>query len=379
MQHGLSVKTISATTLLLSVAFLGASCSSKADGGVFFSSDIGETWEQRVFVGQEKKKVITIDALNVENIFFDPLNADVVYLASTDSGLFKSTTVGEQWSQLPLQRTRIRDIGINPVNTQEIFATVDTSIQKTIDGGEHWETVYTDPRSATILRVEPDWENPSRVYASTSTGNVLVSTDSGVTWTTALEVNEPITDIQIDPLNSAVLYAVELDKNIHKSTDRGITWTALITEKTEWNELSTGFPANTNSQSAHKIKKPSSFRSLYIDPNNHLAVFFLSPQGIVRSLDGGATWAFLNTLIQQGAGENANIKSFMVLPGSDNTYMFSLGRIIHKSVDGGNTWKTIENFPSGRNIVTLSVSPLAPDRIFAGTQEPPKKKGLFGF
>lgn len=379
MQHGSTVKAATAAGLLLGVVFLGASCSSKQDGGVFFSSDTAETWEQRVFVGQEKKKTITIDGVNVENIFFDPTNADVVYLASTDSGLFKSTTVGEQWTQLPLKQTRIRDIGINAQNTQEIYATVDTTIQKTTDGGDHWETIYTDPRNATILRVEPDWSNPSRVYASTSTGTVIVSTDSGVTWTTALEVNEPVTDIQIDPSNSAVLYAVELDKNIHKSTDRGVTWTALITDKTQWTQVSTGFPANTNSESTNNIKKPSSFRTLYIDPNSHNTLFFVSPQGIVRSLDGGSTWAFLNTLIQQGAAENGYIKAFMVLPGNDNTYIFSLGRIIHKSTDGGKTWKTIENFPSARNIVTLSVSSLAPDRIFAGTQEVAKKKGLFGF
>lgn len=378
MQHAHPTKRLAFGALLLSVAFLGASCSStKLDGGAFLSVDNAETWEQRVFVRQEKKKTITIDALQIENIFFDPQNADIVYLASKDSGLFKSTNAGEQWTQLPLAPQRIRDIGISAEDTNEIYVTTGTTISKTGDGGEHWETIYTDPRNAIILRVEPDWFQPNRVYATTSTGNVLVSIDGGVNWTASLEVDEPITDFIVDRQDSRILYAVEMDKNIHKSVDGGVTWKELITEDTVWNKVAGVFAESD--QTNTRVKKPSAFRTLVVDPNNHMRLFLLSPQGILRSTDGGVSWAYLDTLIAQGAAENSNIKSFMVMPGNSNVYVFALGRVIHKSIDAGATWKTIENFPSARNITVLAASTKNPERIFAGTEEVPKKKGLFGF
>lgn len=357
---------------------LGASCGTPADGGIFLSSDNGETWEQRVYVGQEKKKVITISDVNVENIFFDPQNADVMYIASKDNGLFKSINAGESWGQLPVSGERIRDIGINAVDTNVLYVTLNATIIKSSDAGEHWETVYTDPRSATILRVEPDWFNPSRVFATTSIGNIILSEDAGINWSTIFETDEPLSDFVIDPVDSRVMYAVELDRNIHKSIDGGETWKPLVTTTTVWSKSVAAASSDPAAEEDIIGRKPTSFRSLIMDPNDNDHLFLLSPQGILHSLNGGVSWSYINTLIALDAPENASIRSFIVVPNSPETYLFSLGRIFHKSTNASTSWKTIENFPSGRIVTVLAVSPLAPDRVFAGTEALPKKGGLFG-
>lgn len=345
------------TTVLV---FIGASCSRAADGGVFKSEDQGETWQQKVFVGREKKKVVAINNVNVEKIEFDPLNPNIIYLA-TKSGVYKTETSGEQWYQLPIPANRVRDMDVNTLDTNVIYLTLENNILQSKDAGVSWEIIYTDAQGATIQQIETDWFNNDRLFATTSIGTVLFSADAGVNWMVILQRQEPLTKLIMDELDSRTIYILELEKNVLKTMDGGVTWNEVF-----------------NEESITKLTGGERLFDLYMDPNNSATLYGLSKQGIIRSYDAAASWDYVLTLIEKGAGQNSQIRGLTVMPGNPQIILFAVNNLLHKSMDHGLSWKTIENFPSSRRITTL-IAPLGTDQIiYAGTEEMPKeKKGFF--
>lgn len=351
---------ISISILALSVVLFGASCGTPSDGGVFKSEDQGETWAQKVFVAQQKKKVLTIADVNVEGFYFDPANSDIVYMASKTGGIYKSENAGEQWTQLPTGATRVRDISIDKTNTAVIYSVRSTNIIKSVDAGAHWDTVYTDPQGGIISQVEVDWFQPLHVVATTSIGTVLVSEDAGVNWKVVFQAEEPLTQLFMDPTDSRILYMLELERDVYKSTDGGLTWVALFTDE---------FRAQENAADV--------IRSLVMDPNDPHVFYSITPEGIYKSTDSCTTWAYVPSLIAKDGGENNSILNFTVEPGNSLIWYFTIGQVIHKTTDGAATWKTIENFPSGRKITALGIGKDHPEVLYAGTELIQKKKGFF--
>ena len=114
-----------------------------------------------------------------------------------------------------------------------------------------------------------------------------------------------------------------------------------------------------------------------MSPSNSNELYLVTTEGIFNSQDGGSQWNYVTTLIARGAPENSAMTTFAVRPDAAGTLLFTVGRIIHKTVDGGITWETIETFPSGRKITSLLVDTADPNTVFAGTElVEEKKKGL---
>lgn len=344
---------LSLITLFSAVLLFGAGCGTVPDGGVFVTEDIAGDWEQKVFVGQDGRKTVSIGTVNVEKVELDPTTPDTMYLATTGNGIWKTTTAGAQWYQLPVSPDRVRDIEIHPQDPNIVYSVKNANIIKSSDGGEQqWEIVYTDAQNAIITRIEIDWFNPNRVLAVTSIGTVLLTEDDGATWKVVHQVDEPIIGLHMSEQDSRVMYIHELDRGIHKSTNGGTEWVDLFDESF-----------------FEEHRKSEQVKHVAVDPNNHNTVYSVSQQGILRSTDGGSTWSLMTTLIEQGVGENAAIKNITILPGDSNTIIFTIGRLIYRTTDGGSSWESIESFASGRNITQLVVHPENTAYIIAGTQE----------
>lgn len=340
------------------LVFVGASCNSGADGGVFLSTDEGETWVQKVFVNQEGRKVNTIAGLDVELLRMDPVDSSVMYIASQSSGALKTTTSGEQWIPLPLPKERVRDIAVNPVVNTDVYAAIGNNVYKSADGGASWEIVFTDTQGGNVKRIAIDWYNTQRIFVGTTIGSILLSEDGGVNWKVVFQVNEPFTELLIDRSDSRIVYALELDHALHKSVDGGFTWVNLLDE--DYTEQSG--------------KNSTRVKQLSLDPNNTSTLYLSSSQGISRSTDRGETWVPLSTLIERGAEENSSILNMTVTPGDSSTLYFTVGRLIHKSMDTGNTWKTIETFPSQRKITSLIIHPEQSSTLYASVQKQEKER-----
>src|SRR5581483_9025411 len=119
-------------------------------------------------------------------VVVDPVNPTTVY-AGTSYGLMKSTDGGLTWTSLTsgfAQSNTINALAIDARNPQKLyaFATGDTAVYATQDGGAHWtRTPWPFPLEyAEYLLVDPLMN--SRIWAGTSDG-IAVSNDYGATWT----------------------------------------------------------------------------------------------------------------------------------------------------------------------------------------------------
>lgn len=344
---------------------LGASCQKITDGGVFKSEDSGETWQQKTFVGVQKKQIVSIGDVSVQGIFMDPTNPDVLYIGSHDTGIYKTETAGEQWRKLNLTVGRVPDIAIASDNVNMIYAAHQNTILKSIDGGEQWVIAYADPQGGIINNIELDWFTPQRLFATTSTGTILKSEDYGVTWTVIFETSEPLTQLIMSPHDSRILYALELDRNIYKSSDGGVSFYALFTPELQKN-LETSLEISAIAP-----------KQLTMDPNDNNILYIADTNGLFQSHDAGMHWEYIKTLIEKGAPQNTKIQNITIPYGKSNTILFTVGNQIYKTDDEGLTWKTITTFPSSQQITSILAHPTNSTILFAGVEQIEKpRRGL---
>lgn len=353
---------ISLYTVLAFVTVFAVGCTGGGtDGGVFVTTDAMETWENKIFVQQDNRKTITIGTVDIEKIAVDQQNPDTIYLATTADGLWKTTNAGDQWTQLPVNPDRMRDIEIHPEDSDIVYSIKNQNIIKTSDGGETWEIVYTDKQAGAIItRIAIDWFNPSKVYAITSLGAVLVTEDDGGSWRVVQEMKNPLIGLEISPSDSRHVYVLELDKNIHRTLDGGTSWTELLDDDFD-----------------DEHRNARSVRQMIIDPNNGSTLYVSSKYGIIKSTDTGDSWEYVSTLIEQGADENLSIQAITVEPGDSSTIMFGIGNLLYVSTDGGTSWTTREDFPSSRRINSIVYHPETVDTMYIGVLKEEEKRGGF--
>ncbi|MBI2411053.1 MAG: hypothetical protein HYV32_04150 [Candidatus Kerfeldbacteria bacterium] len=349
------------SVLLVSLLFLGASCGGTSDGGFFVSTDSGTSWARKIFIAQQNKKTLTIANVSVGKITVDPTNPSVIYIASKNAGIYKTETGGDQWRALPLKVTQVRDIAVDPKAPATVYALVDANILQTTDGGDHWQTVYTDAQQAIITHIAIDWFSSNRVFATTSIGTVLFSEDAGQHWRVVYEVDEPLVGILISTVDSRIVYVLELDKAVHKTIDGGQTWENVFDGE--------GYKAFEENNDRNNV---DDIRTFAMDPNAPLTLYVSTNAGIIKTTDGGDSWSFIDTLLAQDAVQNLLIKNITVQPGNSQSIFFTVGRLIHKTTDGGHTWQTIEDFISSRPITSIAIP--TQNTIYAGVEQAEKKK-----
>ncbi|MGH9486371.1 MAG: WD40/YVTN/BNR-like repeat-containing protein [Terriglobales bacterium] len=223
--------------------------------GIFKSTDGGKTWK---YAGLRATR--TTCALAI-----DPQNPDVVYAASmgqvfvpnAEGGVYKTTDGGQTWNKILSvnDRTGAIDLVMQPGQPDELYAalwqaqrtpwTLDdggagSGLYKTTDGGAHWTNLIRNPGmpAGTIGRVgvSVTAADPERVYAIVEAkhGGVFRSSDGGQTWK---RVNKDwqlrirafyYTALYADPKDANVVYAPQVAA-LWVSRDGGETFQRLHT------------------------------------------------------------------------------------------------------------------------------------------------------
>lgn len=200
--------------------------------------------------------------------------------------------------------------------------------------------------------------------STTSTGttadkdsSVFLSTDRGDTWRIATALKnangrqENINDLNVnlmtmDPQDSLAIYLA--------SFERGLFYTYKVTEG--WNFVPS-LPATT-------------INDVKVDPKNKCQLYVATSNRLYRSVDCGRNWA--QVYFDNNPGVNVNTISVDHY-NPKNVYLgTSRGEII-KSIDGGESWRTIQRMNEGAS--RLIVSPLDSRLIFVATL----KNRIFSF
>jgi photosystem II stability/assembly factor-like uncharacterized protein len=300
----------------------------------------------------------------IPTIIFDPFQADIVYLASFEGGVYKSYDKGETWTQFNsgIPTVQINTIAVDPSTPDTIYAgPYRYGVYKSTNGGFSWKDVSSGMKADTVAySIVVDPSNPNIVYAATRNWNnpfyspwqgiLYKSTNGGASWSPSLinaggaKEQDWVYSIAIDPHTPSTVYAAAHETGVYRSTNSGASWQSI---DTGMNDL-TG-------------------RSIVIDKTTQnpitLYMGMWHETGVYKSTNGGNSW------FTASAGmASPKIYSITIDPIDSKTlYASTINNGIYKSTNSGNSW-SLTGF-KGMFFYTLSVDPRNNNTLLAGAKD----------
>ncbi|MCX2743589.1 glycosyl hydrolase [Mangrovivirga sp. M17] len=238
---------------------------------------------------------------------------------------------------------RIADIAIHPEDESTWIVGVGSGgVWKTTNAGTTWKPVFDDQSSYSIGCVTIDPANPNTIWVGTGENiggrhagygdGIYKSSDGGESWQNmGLKNSEHISKIIIHPENSDIIWVAAQgplwskggERGLYKSTDGGKTWNKTL-GGSEWTGVT----------------------DILIDPRNPDLLY-------------AATWDRHRTVAAYMGGG----------PGTG----------IHKSTDGGETWKELTKGLPEENMgkIGLAMSYENPDIIYAAIELKRRTGGVY--
>ncbi|NCN07303.1 hypothetical protein GW933_01275 [Candidatus Falkowbacteria bacterium] len=325
---------------------IGGNSKKVVDGGVYKSIDGSATWNQVAVVPTANGKVASISNVDIRRMIFDPSDYNTIYLSTETDGVVYTNNGGDNWNQFKqFVGQKIRSIGVDAKDKCNLYVLSANKLYKSTDCGRFWTDVYVHQNADVILTdVLVDYFNSSIIYMTTSVGEVLKSTDSGMAWATVNRVDRGVfLDLAIDPKNSRIVYAATEKHGVYKTIDGGATWESL----------GIGLKAYAGSQE---------YRSLIIDQSAKNSLILISKFGMLRTQDGGTTWEVIELL---PASKKTTIYSAAINPRDSQEIYYATRTTLVKSTDGGKTWSS-QDLPTTRSANKIIINPTNPDIVYLG-------------
>ena len=183
------------------------------------------------------------------------------------------------------------------------FGSVGGGVWKTTNAGRTWTPVFDSASSASIGAIGVAPSNPDVIYVGTGEADMrdsiqfgdgmYESVDAGKTWKhIGLESTRQIGRIIVDPKNPNIVfvaalghaYAANPDRGVYSSHDGGTTWQKVLFKNDDVGAIDLNFdPANSQIVYAAlwNVRRPPWF--IYAPANG-------PGGGIFKSVDGGTTW-----------------------------------------------------------------------------------------
>jgi len=243
----------------LFAAVLGHPYGPNQERGIFRSTDGGVSWQKVLYKDENTGgSDIEMDPSN-PNVLYASLWEvregpweDNNFFAGTEGGLFKSSDGGNTWKQLtnglPKDIVQI-NIAIAASQPSRIYATLGTTekggyesaaglgVYRSDDAGENWYRVTTDPRPAmrigggdlAVPKVDP--RNPDVVYSASIV--TMRSKDGGKTWTgiRGAPGGDDYQNLWINPVNPDIILLVS-DQGAIVTVNGGETWSSWFNQPT---------------------------------------------------------------------------------------------------------------------------------------------------
>ncbi len=346
---------------LFSLVLLGQGClgptSSGPKGpdlGVYKTIDSGKTWINKRVLVTGPKVTGSVASMSILSMAFDPQDRNTIYLGTAENGVVFTLDGGDSWQQAKtLNAGRVNAIAVDSKNKCTMYATSGNKIFKTETCSRDWKQIFFNPRTEiTFTRLALDWYNPTNLFAGTSDGDILLSTDAGEHWQTSHRVDGvPITSLVVDPRDSRILYAGTQSHGIWKTKDSGATW---MQNKKQFGD---------DYQSAWRVTQ------VLPDPIDAKVVYSVSRYGILKSIDEGETWKALTLTAPPGT---VKIHALAIDPKNNKRLIYTGVSTLQFSDDGGITWAA-KKLPTTQAGNALLIDPLETSSVYLGTVPAPAK------
>ncbi|MEE2640199.1 MAG: glycosyl hydrolase [Planctomycetota bacterium] len=241
-----------------------------------------------------------------------------------------------------LMSGRVLDIAVDPVKRSTWYLATVGGVWKTENAGTTWKSIFDGYGSYSIGCVTIDPNDRFTLWVGTGENNsqrsvgygdgVYKSTDGGSSFQkVGLPDSEHIGKIVVHPDNSKVVYVAAQgplwkeggDRGLYQTTDGGKTWKRIL-----------------------NISENTGINEVHMDPENPQILYASSYQRRRH------TWVLID-----GGPESG----------------------IHKSIDGGQTWKPINRgLPGGdKGRIGMAVSPINPEIVYAVVEAADGESGFY--
>jgi photosystem II stability/assembly factor-like uncharacterized protein len=345
-------------------------------GGVWKSENAGRTWAP-IMDGQP---VASIGAIAVA-----PSDPTTVYVGSGEAdmrsdiihgnGMYRSTDAGVTWTRIGLEDSRqIGRIVVDPRDPKTLLVAAlghaygpndMRGVYRSTDGGATWaRTLFHDRDTGAIdMASDPSmrtvfaslWQTrrpPWSIYApSNGPGSGLYkSLDGGVTWNAVKAGGFPteelgkigLTVAQSDPKRVYALVDAKAG-GLYRSDDGGVTWRLVDKDKRLW-------------------QRGWYFCHVTVDPRNP-DVVYVSNTAFYRSTDGGEHFTAI-----KGSPDGDDFHHLWIDPSDPTRMLLGSDQGATVSVDGGRTWGSWFNQPTGQ-FYRVATDSAFPYRVYGSQQD----------
>ncbi len=320
-----------------------------ASGGFWRSLNKGGTWQQRSLIPTVSGKPKNFNNLDMESSTIDPSDYRAIYFGSVANGLFYSYDGGESWMMASkLGKVTIRDIAIDPYSKCIIYVAVDNKLFRSNDCSRTWTQVYYDNNpKTTVNSIIIDHYDSNNVYIGMSRGEIIKSSDRGLSWHTLYRFPDDVLKIAMNPHDSRILFVATVNKGLFRSRDGGEHWESLKEQLKEF-------------------KNSNRIKDLVIPKSENDEVIFLATKyGMLRSWDQGDTWEKIKLIVPE---KESTINSMDVNPKNVQEIYYVTNTTFYRSLDGGENWTT-KKLPSPRAGQKVMVNYEKPNIIYLGFKD----------
>ena len=259
--------------------------------------------------GQQWKKVNGPQGLATKHLMISHQEPTTMYTL-VDDIIYKTVDAGNSWTLLRQfdEFDGFFDLQLIPGNPEYLEVTSNNEVQRSTNGGESWETLFTTEQRVSSGTVHPSSRN-IRFY-TTGTETILVSRDDGTTWIESTPGFRP-RYVALAPSDPGTAYAFS-NSEFAVTKDTGRTWSVV--------EVS-------------GVSSPP-IPMIVDDADAELLIGYKGGK-MYRSMDGGQNW------VENGQGFLIAIDRFVRVPGkSGHFYAYDTG-ILYSS-DHGVTYQVVQ-------------------------------------
>lgn len=307
-----------------------------ASGGVWRSTDGGETWTPRT----DDKFSLAIGALAV-----DPTSHNIVYAGTGEyvpgsdygtyygNGLLKSTDFGETWSEIATATFALAEIGrivVDPLSSACVYIAASNGLWESTSSGTSWTQLSSTPCSDVVLIENPMEAGTRRLLAGFIGDGVRTAADSGSGWSSFTSV--AVTGAPINPQNIVFGVCRTAPANIYVAFS-GPSLMAAVAQSGDWGSSWTAgtLPMGRIDQAPYNLV-------ITPDPVTPSTVLLGTPV-VWRSTDSGMSWADIsfgtnNVLV------HSDLHALVFNPGVAGELWAACDGGLYRSPDAGTSWTT---------------------------------------
>lgn len=241
-----------------------------------------------------------------------PTVPSTVYGAGAESGLYKSTDGGANWTRIEtgLPNRHVHALGVAATSAQLVFVAVDGGLYRSANGGTSWEPANEGLDDSAIQVIANHPTNGAILYAGARNGGVFRSVDAGATWSAVVTglTHLNVRALAFDPFVPDTLYA-GTPAGVFRTANGGTTWTLSSTGLADLD-----------------------VRSLAVARSDSDTLYAGTLTGVFRSLDAGAHWAPAQGNLPPGTVLD------LIVDALNPNRVVAVAHALYLTVDGGATW-----------------------------------------